>query len=82
MLDDDPFQQRRCHPAVPHALRIHDDDRSAGANAKTRRLTTLHARGPEQQPLALEQRGQEALAQKRPEWARNKPGCSALSCSS
>jgi uncharacterized protein YdiU (UPF0061 family) len=29
-----------------------------------------------------EQPGEEALAARRPEWARNKPGCSALSCSS
>jgi len=29
-----------------------------------------------------EQPEHEALAERRPEWARNKPGCSALSCSS
>ena len=29
-----------------------------------------------------EQPEHDDLAQRRPEWARNKPGCSALSCSS
>jgi uncharacterized protein YdiU (UPF0061 family) len=29
-----------------------------------------------------EQPGNDELAARRPEWARNRPGCSALSCSS
>jgi serine/tyrosine/threonine adenylyltransferase len=40
------------------------------------RLMTVLERPYDEQPA------HEALADRRPEWARNKPGCSALSCSS
>ena len=49
----------------------HADDLS-----KVQRLLTVMERPFDEQP------GNDDLAQKRPEWARSKPGCSALSCSS
>ena len=52
------------------------DAAHAGDPSKVQRLLRVFERPFEAQP------GCEDLAQKRPEWARNRPGCSALSCSS
>ncbi len=52
------------------------DAAHAGDLTKLHRLIAVVERPFHEQPE------HEDLAQKRPEWARNKPGCSALSCSS
>ena len=48
----------------------------AGDDSKVRELYEVMQRPFDEQP------GKEAYAKKRPEWARSKPGSSALSCSS
>ncbi len=52
------------------------DAAHAGDFSKVERLLHVMARPFDDQPE------HDDLAQKRPDWARNKPGCSALSCSS
>jgi len=52
------------------------DALAAGDASVMGRLMTVLERPYDEQP------DHEALADRRPEWARNKPGCSALSCSS
>ncbi len=52
------------------------DAAHAGDESKLRALYQVVQRPFDEQP------GQEHFAQKRPEWARNRPGCSSLSCSS
>ncbi len=52
------------------------DAASEGDDSVLERLHRVLRRPYDEQP------GEEDLAQKRPEWARHKPGCSALSCSS
>jgi uncharacterized protein YdiU (UPF0061 family) len=47
-----------------------------GDETVLRRLMTVLQRPYDEQP------GQADLAARRPEWARNRAGCSALSCSS
>ena len=47
-----------------------------GDNSVLHRLSSVLEKPFDEQP------GNDDLAQKRPEWARHKPGCSALSCSS
>jgi uncharacterized protein YdiU (UPF0061 family) len=52
------------------------DAAEQGELAPARRLLRVLRRPYEEQP------GEEDLAMQRPEWARDRPGCSALSCSS
>ncbi len=52
------------------------DAAHGGDFGKVQRLLTVLERPFDEQP------GHDELAGKRPDWARNKPGCSALSCSS
>ncbi|WP_375773084.1 YdiU family protein [Archangium gephyra] len=52
------------------------DAAHAGDDSKVHELLDVMRRPFDEQP------GREAYAAKRPEWARSKPGCSALSCSS
>lgn len=61
MLDDDALEQRQGHATIPDALRIHDHDWPASANAKARRLSALDASRAEKQPLTLEERWQRAI---------------------
>ena len=52
------------------------DDAHRGDLGKLHRLMRVLQRPYDDQP------GEDDLAQKRPAWADDKPGCSALSCSS
>jgi len=52
------------------------DAMAAGDATVLERLMRVLARPYDEQP------GEDELAERRPEWARTKPGCSALSCSS
>ena len=52
------------------------DKAEAGDNSLVNELLDVMRHPYDEQP------GREQYAEKRPEWARNKPGCSTLSCSS
>ncbi len=55
MLDDDPLEQLRADAGVPDAFGVDDDDRAAGADAKTGGLATLHTVGAEEEVFALQE---------------------------
>ena len=61
MLHDNALQQQGGDVAVPHAFRVHDDDRPAAAHAEAGRLAALDAGGAEQQSFALEERRQQCV---------------------
>jgi hypothetical protein len=61
MLDDDALEQSRSDPGIPDALRVHDDDRTAGAYTETGGLAALHSPRAEEQSLALEQTRQQGV---------------------
>jgi hypothetical protein len=61
VLDHDPFEERRCHPAIPNALWIDHYDRTTGAHAEAWSLATLNALGAEQESLPLQKLCQERV---------------------
>lgn len=61
VFDDNALEQLRRDGLIPDTLRIHRDDRTFGADAETRGLTSLHATGPKEQIFALEQTGQPGI---------------------
>jgi len=61
MLDDDPLEQFGRDPGIPHPFRVYHDDRAAGADTETGRLTPLHPSRPEEQSFALQQRRQQPI---------------------
>jgi hypothetical protein len=61
VLHHDALQQLRSHTSVPHALRIHDDNRPAAAHAEAWCLAALDAMGSEEQSFTLEEHGQERI---------------------
>src|SRR4051812_7658068 len=61
MLADDALEERRRDVTVPDPLRVHDNDRSARADAEAGGFAALHAGGTEQQPFALQQGRQQAI---------------------
>jgi hypothetical protein len=61
VLEDDPLQQGRRDSAIPNAIRVHDDDRTARAHSQTRSLTPLNPVRTKQETLALQERRQQRI---------------------
>lgn len=61
MLDDDPLEQRRRHFLVPHAFRVHDDDRTSRTHAEAGRFAAFDPLRSEQQAFPLQQGRQQAI---------------------
>jgi uncharacterized protein YdiU (UPF0061 family) len=77
-----PLRRSRMHAVNPkyvlrnYLAQLAIDALEGGDASVMERLMTVLARPYDEQPAHDE------LAEKRPEWARHRPGCSALSCSS
>jgi hypothetical protein len=58
MFNDNPLEKLGRNPRIPYSFGIHDNDRSACADAEAWSLAALHPASTEQQSLSLKQLGE------------------------
>ncbi len=66
VLDNDAFEELRCHPCIPDTFRIDHHDGASSTNAEARCFTAFDAGGSEEKTLTLKQRREQGIQRSAP----------------